>query len=132
MLWIPALLALLAVVGLMKSPWGNLLSGERHKQIPFEATLWKNSGAETVNYGKRLRMIDDLMKRQKFTGMTRQQVTALLGPTEKNDYFPSWGMIYWLGPERALILSTTSEWLGFKFDANGRVREYRVIKDDKD
>jgi outer membrane protein assembly factor BamE (lipoprotein component of BamABCDE complex) len=70
-------------------------------------------------------MIEDLLRRHRFDGWTRQQVVELLGqPTGKWSGFEQWDMIYVLGLERGGAFSLDDEALGFKFDTRDRVMKY--------
>ena len=76
----------------------------------------------------RIRMVDDLLNKNDFHGIARNEVVALLGETSKSGYFADWDLVYWLGPERGFI-SIDSEWLVFRLDANQKVIEYRIVTD---
>ncbi len=102
-------------------------------QIPFDSIAWKQvtdpwkatqaEGYRTV----RSKMIEDLLKRYKFDGWTREQVVDLLGqPNEPGDGFDQWDMIYVLGLERGGAFSLDWEALGFKFDTQGKVTNYHI------
>jgi len=46
-------------------------------------------------------MIEDLLKRYKFDGWTREQVVDLLGqPNDPGDSFDQWDIVYVLGLQR--------------------------------
>jgi hypothetical protein len=95
----------------------------------FESAGWSSeSRDQTSLWPTRLRMIDDLVASKRLDGLQRGDVTALLGPADKTDYFTDWDLVYWLGPERGLI-RIDSEWLVLRFDESGRVAEYRVARD---
>lgn len=72
--------------------------------------------------------MDDLVRSHDFRNWSRAQVVALLGEPPRTDYFSSYDLVYWLGPERSAI-SIDSEWLVFRLDTSGRVVEYRVVTD---
>jgi hypothetical protein len=101
-------------------------------QIPFDAAAWKAVDAQHAPQVQGFRtvrsnMIDDLLKRYNFKSWTRQQVIDLLGPSdERGDAFSQWDMVYVLGLQRAGALSLDSEALGFQFDDQDRVKEYRL------
>lgn len=73
-------------------------------------------------------MVDDLLRRHSFKGMTREQVIAIIGEPDKTEYFKNWDMVYWLGPERGFI-SIDSEWLVLRMDSRKRVLEVSVVRD---
>lgn len=71
-------------------------------------------------------MVDDLLEKHELRGMTRADVMALIGEPPRNDLFPEYDLVYWLGPERGLI-GTDSEFLVMKLDANKRVTSVELI-----
>ena len=73
-------------------------------------------------------MVDDLLERYELRGMTRAEVVALIGEPPKSDFFRSYDLVYWLGPERGLI-GIDSEWLVMKLDANRRVTSVELVTD---
>jgi hypothetical protein len=92
----------------------------------FAAVGWQSEGgrADAV----RIRMVDDLLRRHRFGGMSREQVTAIVGEPDKTNYFSDWDMVYWLGPERG-FMGIDSEWLVFRLDGEKRVSEYEIVRD---
>jgi hypothetical protein len=92
----------------------------------FAAVAWQSEGgrADAV----RIRMVDDLLRRHRFGGMSREQVTAMVGEPDKTNYFSDWDMVYWLGPERG-FMGIDSEWLVFRLDGEKRVSEYEIVRD---
>ena len=92
----------------------------------FDAVAWRSGGSCTD--GVRIRMVDDLLRRHRFGGMTRGQVTAIVGEPDKTNYFSDWDMVYWLGPERG-FMGIDSEWLVFRLDGEKRVSEYEIVRD---
>jgi hypothetical protein len=68
-----------------------------HRQR-FDAVAWREArdGRSEI----RIRMIDDLLSRHDFRGLTRKDVVAVLGEPDETEYFRNWDMVYWLGPER--------------------------------
>jgi hypothetical protein len=74
-------------------------------------------------------MIDDLLRRYNFVGWARTDLVALLGKPDAvpgNVGFASWDMAYYLGMERGGAFSLDDEFLLFRIDSHGNVREYRV------
>lgn len=114
-LLIIGILALLAAGG-----WFVLRPG-RH----FDASLWKNSATSA---SVRLRMADDLVNGQKLSGLTHQEVVALLGEPPKTEYFKEYDLVYYLGPERG-FMSIDSEWLVLKFGPDGRIKRAAITRD---
>jgi hypothetical protein len=75
----------------------------------FDSARWKaenRRGAE----GRRIRMVDDLLRRHHLVGMQRAQLEQLLGVPPPTPYFQEYEYVYWLGPERGAF-SIDSEWL---------------------
>lgn len=148
--WLAILFAGLAAAVLVTAPvlryaiwFGYCWIRERLSRVPFEAEAWKGyerpfgsrlkSILET-NYWAyklpvRLRMVDDLMKRQILRGKTRAEVIALLGEKVEKTYFQEWDLVYFLGPGRYGDAIGDSEWLVIRFDTNGRVSDYQVVHD---
>ena len=81
-----------------------------------------------IQKGVRLEMADQLIAQNKLHGMTRVEVVELLGEQSTTNKFKDWDMVYWLGNERG-FMSIDSEWLVIHLDANGRVRDYRNVRD---
>lgn len=99
---------------------------EHLRRRPFDAAAWQ--GEKTITNDVRIRMVDDLLRRHKFRGMTREQVSAILGKPDKTEYFKEWDLVYWLGPERG-SMSLDSEWLVFRLDSQKKVTELRIMRD---
>lgn len=77
-------------------------------------------------------MADYLIEKDILIDKSREEVLSLLGEPELenvqwslDDYF---GVIYHLGPERGWV-SVDSEWLGIRFNANGQVTDYTLLRD---
>jgi hypothetical protein len=94
----------------------------------FEAAAWRRNERRDVLWPTRLAMVDDLLARHPLRGLTRDSVERLLGPRDSTEYFREWDLVYWLGPERGLI-RIDSEWLVLKFGVDGRVSDYRIVRD---
>ena len=92
----------------------------------FDATAWRDEAQ--VQQGVRLGMADRLIARRTLQNKTRAAVIKMLGEPPETGYFRDWDMVYWLGPERGFI-SIDSEWLVLRVDADGRVVEYRIVRD---
>jgi len=119
-------LAVLAVLG--AGVWfffGDSIR-ERWNRQRFELVAWQ-SGQSRTN-AVRIRMVDDLLHRHRFGGMTRDQVTAIVGEPDKTEYFRDWDMVYWLGPERG-FMGIDSEWLVFRPDGQKKVSDYKIVRD---
>jgi hypothetical protein len=94
----------------------------------FTSEGWRQGGGENTATPVRLRMIEWLMRSGQLDGLTRPEVATLLGPANETRYFSDWDLVYWLGPERGMF-RIDSEWLVIRFGPNGRVSEYRVVRD---
>ena len=106
---------------------GTPISDYAHR-IQFDSASWKNE--QLLNNSEnpiRIRMVDDLLKKYELVGMSRNQVSELLGIPEPTRYFSEYDYVYWLGPERSFI-SIDSEWLGVKFK-NDTVVEVEILRD---
>jgi hypothetical protein len=93
----------------------------------FDPVAWKGA-SHSSDDPVRIRMVDDLLQRHQFRGMTREQVTALIGEPDDTPYFKDWDMVYWLGPERG-FMSIDSEWLVFRLGDQKTVKDFRVVRD---
>jgi len=121
----------LAVVGVVIGAgvvWWFFGGPEGVRQIAFDSTAWHRADPIANHRTVRSQMIQDLLRRHKFEGWTRQAVVALLGdptpgePAKKG--FPQWDAVYILGLERQGDYSLDDEALGFKFDTTDRVTSY--------
>lgn len=121
-----AALVLLAVVGAGVWFFCEDAIRERLSRQRFDAVAWQAGQSRTD--GVRVRMVDDLLRRHSFQGMTREQVIGLLGEPDKTGYFKDWDLVYWLGPERG-FMSIDSEWLVIRFDSQQKVTDFRMVSD---
>ena len=94
---------------------------------PFDAGAWQ-AAKEKWQDPVRQRMVDDLLRRHRLVGMTRERVVELLGESDTTDYFRDWDLVYWLGMERSWI-SIDSEWLVLRLNAQSAVTEARLVTD---
>jgi len=100
---------------------------ERLSRQRFDPVSWKADERNFTN-AVRIRMVDDLLRRHSFLGMTRDQVVGIIGEPDKTGYFKDWDMVYWLGPERGFS-SIDSEWLVFRLDSQKKVTDHRIVRD---
>ena len=114
------MLLLIGVIALVACAYQS-----RYWSKPFDAARWQAN----PHSGKRVDMVDDLIRRRALDGRSRAEVVTLLGPPTRTDYFNDWDMVYWLGRERNRYLAIDSEWLVIRLDAQGRVKEYRDARD---
>lgn len=99
---------------------------------PFDRAAWLDDAQ--IRQGVRLQMADRLVARRTLIGMSRSGVVALLGAPPRQEYFPAYELVYWLGRERKplfsfMFISTDSEWLAVKFGGNQRVSEAKILRD---
>lgn len=99
---------------------------ERKNRQRFDSAAWQSGQSRTNPV--RIRMVDDLMRRHSFLGMTRDQVIAIVGEPDKTEYFRDWDLVYWLGPEHGFI-SVDSEWLVFRLDGQKKVTDCKSVRD---
>ena len=125
-LLILGIVATLCVVGTVGWFFFGDTIQEHLRRRPFDATAWQ--GEKTMTNDIRIRMMDDLLRRHSFRGMTREQVTAIVGKPDKTEYFKEWDLVYWLGPERGFI-SIDSEWLVLRLDSQKKVTDLRIVRD---
>jgi hypothetical protein len=100
---------------------------ERLSRRRFDPVAWKAEDRGFTN-AVRIRMVDDLLRRHSFRGMTREQVVAIVGEPDQTEYFKEWDLVYWHGPERGFI-SIDSEWLVFRLNCQKKVTDLRIVRD---
>jgi hypothetical protein len=94
---------------------------ERLNRIKFDSKAWRefrrgtdaNEWPHTTLLPVRLRMVDDLLKNHPRRGMTREEVTSLLGLKTETEYFREWDLVYYLGPGRYGTRSVIQSGLSF-------------------
>jgi hypothetical protein len=96
------------------------------RKAAFDSALWR---AAKVDEGGsvRLQMADSLVAEKRLIGLSRAQVTELLGPPD-GDKFTSSDMVYVLGPERG-FMSVDYEWLLLTLGKNERVTKAEIVTD---
>lgn len=72
-------------------------------------------------------MHEDLLQKHKLIGMTKEEIIGLLGPQSDVNYFQSWDLRYWMGPEPSFI-SIDSIWIVLKLEKN-KVVKYKIMTD---
>ncbi len=92
----------------------------------FDGELWRDP--TKIEQGVRLNMADGLIARETLAGLSRAHVVEMLGEPPTPEYFRNWDMVYRLGNERGLF-GIDSEWLVIRLGADGRVVEYRIVRD---
>ena len=102
--------------------------GEYLSRKPFDSAKWKASLATESDEPVRLRMVDHLLHTHTLRGLTRRQIEDLLGIPPATDYFQSYDLVYWLGPERGAF-SIDSEWLAIRIGPDQRVAEACILRD---
>jgi hypothetical protein len=91
----------------------------------FDSARWRNADASTR---ERADMIDDLLRTHRLNGLTRAEVTVLLGPPTVTDAWPDWQMVYILGPQRGPV-AIDHDWLLLRLNSAGIVTEHRIMND---
>lgn len=102
-----------------------LLIGGCSAGTSFDQAGWRNadpSGRARAN------MLPDFIARHRLEGMTRQQVTALLGPPTTTDKWHGADLTYVLGNDGS-IFPIDSEWLLITLDRQDRVATFRRMVD---
>lgn len=95
----------------------------------FDQKLWENSG--DLSRGSpypRLAMADRLIAEGALGSKSRGAIIGMLGEPPETGYFRDWDLVYWLGPERG-FMGIDSEWLVIRFDTEGHVAEYKIVRD---
>lgn len=124
-----AVLVVLALGSLLVAPLalGFLRYGsplEYFRRRAFDSQTWRAAGSED----DRIRMVDDLVDDVLRVGMTKDEIEALLGLPTQTSKFRDWDLVYRLGMERSLF-NIDSEWLVVRFGAEGKVTEFRIVRD---
>jgi hypothetical protein len=80
--------------------------------------LWKSSPQSKNDRRNpvRQRMVADLISKYKLVGMSRAEISELLGPPNDQSQNGE-SMLYMLGPERS-IFPIDDEWLELKFESD--------------
>lgn len=97
------------------------------RPLPFDRVLWLQGDTDRSMHPSRHRMADGLVKSEVLLGKTRTEIEAMLGPPPTTDYFKSFDLVYWLGPERGYI-RIDSEWLVVRL-SDGKASEVRIVRD---
>ncbi|MEZ6186708.1 MAG: outer membrane protein assembly factor BamE [Planctomycetota bacterium] len=119
--------AALAQVAYVPFAVGELRYGnafEFFQRRPFDRETWLRPAGPH----DRLRQIDDLVDHRLRAGMSRADVTWLLGPPTRTTRFSGWDLVYYLGLERSPF-GVDSEWLVARFDPSGRLSEFAIARD---
>ena len=119
-----ALLVLAAPYILVFGTMGIITVKERLSRRTFDSQVWKQGNQDEI----RIRMVDSLLRRHNLVGMSRGEVTALIGEPDNTSYFREYDMVYRLGNERGFI-SIDSEWLVLRLNTNQVVTEDRIVRD---
>lgn len=78
---------------------------------------------------ERSEMAGHLLSEGNLKGMSRAEITALLGEQEEDAYFQEENnFVYYLGAERGFP-SVDSEWLVIWFDEGNRVKDFEITTD---
>lgn len=102
------------------------------RSIPFNQGLWltEDKTPRQRSEFRRLKMADDLITKRTLYGLNRKQIIELLGKPalDNKQWDGKYDLVYWLGPERG-IFSIDSEWLAIRFNQQGKVDHYRLVRD---
>lgn len=113
-------------IGVQFGPLIMWMTEDIWKQRRFDRQEWIRGSGTTENI--RGWMTKDLFHKHQFQGMTRSEVEAILGPSEKpSPSRPDEAFVYWCGADRGFGID--SEWVYFKVDDAGKVIEYGLTGD---
>lgn len=111
--WVPfaafAASQVLCVAAFLGVIFGPAVVEDYASRRAFDSGQWKAENRRDAE-GVRVRMVDDLLRRQVLVGMSRVELESLLGVPPPTEYFREFDYVYWLGPERGAF-SIDSEWL---------------------
>jgi hypothetical protein len=109
------------------------------RPLAFDSGRWKRDNFDAfsrrptkeLTLATRDRMVTDLLRRFPLAGMTRREITNLLGQPDfsREAPFADWDMIYWLGPDDRLTGMLDFMYLVLRLDAAGTVQAYKVTCD---
>lgn len=102
--------------------------GAQQDAMPFDQTVWTDDDAIYQEPNPRRLMADDVMKNHLRTGMSRQDVIALLGKPTDAPHFQDRDLVYWLGSEGGFI-SIDSSWLVLDLGETGTVEKFELVTD---
>ncbi len=102
------------------------------RQIPFDSVAWKRADEIENHRTVRSQMVDQLIGSGRLDGLKPLEVEKLLGSPLRDMNSAGvdgqrWNMAYFLGWERSGFMSLDDEFLVIRFDAQGRVAEYRIV-----
>ena len=121
--WTIALVSVIAVLALVAT---YVLRGA--SSMSFDKAKW----LDTESYEKepyiRLEMVKDLINNRLSQGLSRSEVTDLLGPPTQTEKFAQYDLVYWLGIEKGFI-RIDSTWLVIKMDDAAGLVESRTLND---
>jgi len=119
--WVLSILFIGTIICIAYFFFGHILK-DYLQRTEFNSEIWKDTKTAHNPPYPRLRMVDDLLRRNELIGMNREEVVALLGERDNVGYFPEYEFVYFLGPQRSFI-RLDSEWLVMNLDAEGNVSE---------
>lgn len=133
------LIAIVAIatisVGVVIAPYAYLFATftweamiESNKETVFSSEVWKDDAKVNAEPFPRINMVDSLLQQYEFVGWQESDVLELLGEPTDTEFFASYDLVYWLGPERGFI-SIDSEWLVMRLDDGNTVQEVLVLTD---
>ena len=92
----------------------------------FDADAWARREQAHDHVAEEI--ADGLLAKTTLRGMARAEVIRMLGMPTETSKFKEWDFVYWLGPERG-FMSIDSEWLVIRLGPDGRVADYRIVRD---
>jgi hypothetical protein len=105
------------------------MAGTPRHNLPVKGRkLFLVAASAAVGLWLIVRMADWMVLSRGLLGMTREEVTSLLGGTPATGIFTEWDLVYRLGAERGFF-SIDSEWLVLKFDRSGHAIDATILRD---
>ncbi|HQP99796.1 MAG TPA: hypothetical protein PLY86_15170 [bacterium] len=124
--WVLSILFIGTIICIAYFFFGHILK-DYLQRTEFNSEIWKDTKTAHNPPYPRLRMVDDLLRRNELIGMNREEVVALLGERDQKR-FGECDFVYFLGPQRSFI-SIDSEWLTMKLNPEGYICEVLVLTD---
>jgi|GEM_PF-3476993 len=108
---------------------------EESHDIAFDIDLW-NAGSRDKIYSAyatsidapRIKMCADFIANQPWKSKTRSELEEWLGKPDNFAFGRGWEFNYWVGLQRG-PMKMDSAWLAFRFDADGRAVEAKMLQD---
>ena len=128
-------LTVLLILGCSIAWWLIIRENRDHR---FDAKVWRENIHTLNGSDLRQRMVNDLQRNVLMYGMTRREIVSLLGTSESQFISTDDDMVYRIGSEsgtgsmsrfgQITHFSRREIWLALKFNDQGRLVDWRILK----